>query len=158
MRKRRLVLALVAVALLAGAGGVALNALCARPCVTPERCGRIRPGMTLDEVVAILGCPPGNHSAFDGFTTDFFWRTNGTSGGCIPAEANCYDWFVDCQPPQAHEEGFILRHLAIVIRVRLDDRGRVSDIHSDDRVWYSSLPPFGRVKLWLWGVASRLGF
>jgi hypothetical protein len=75
-----------------------------KPVITWEQFDRIQPGMTYDEVVAILGCTPGDHTApenknpsldadrlpyyrggapvlrdGDGKRTTYFWSADGTS-------------------------------------------------------------------------------
>ncbi len=61
-RNRSLVVLLVALGgILAGLGGWALTR-CSRAPFTEDIAGHIHPGMTEAEVVAILGCPPGNYS------------------------------------------------------------------------------------------------
>jgi hypothetical protein len=61
MRMRRPFVKLAVVLLLAGAGALLLTAHGPRPRLTAENYGRIRPGMTLAEVEAILGAPPGDY-------------------------------------------------------------------------------------------------
>jgi hypothetical protein len=58
-RRRLLVLAVAgaAVALAVGAWWV-----WPRSAITPENAARIQPGMTVEELEAILGCPPGNYA------------------------------------------------------------------------------------------------
>jgi hypothetical protein len=154
MFKRRRTLILVALALLVCICGQSLHTFGRRSCVSPEQCDRIQPGMSLDEVVAILGCPPGNHTAFDGFA-----RWDGTSGGfSIAAQPDCQDWFVDCRPARVDESGYNLRHEAILVRVRFDEYAKVCDVLHDSAGHYLSPAPFARVRLWLAYRAAELGF
>src|SRR5947209_8126107 len=64
MRRRR-VLALVAVALLIGASGVTWTVFWPRPHIAAERYELIQQGMTLAEVSALLGGPPGDYRTED---------------------------------------------------------------------------------------------
>lgn len=130
MRKKWL-LSVLALALLALAAGlfVAWNT---PPRLTQEQYDRISVGMTLEEVEAILKCPPGVYSQSDVLLPLDKWISDAEKP---KPQASHHDWAADTTDPVSHGR------TALVIRVFFDDEGRVIDKY---RVYveYSSEPGF----------------
>jgi hypothetical protein len=151
MRRRRRVLALVAVAMLAAAGGVALVTLDRRPRITSEQCERVHIGMTLEEVVAILGVPPGDYSYSE--TVEVFDRT--FFGELDQDYASVRTWVADSETPRRLPDGQ-RRHAALVIRVRIDSEGKVIGKRARSAS-YGDPPVSYKIKRWLDSVRAKLG-
>src|SRR4051794_23874110 len=115
MRRRRLMLALVALALLAGAGAVAWTVFRSRPYITFEQARRIQVGMTLEEVVAALGRPPtGAFDVDEDVMPDLFTGLVAE----VPEDGSAH-WFADYEPPQIDVAGQLLHH-GLDIKVGFD--------------------------------------
>jgi hypothetical protein len=84
MKRRRIVIGVVV--LVVGATATAALRL-VRPVPLEERVQRIQPGMTLGEVEAILGEPPGSY-------TQYVKRVR--IGGCNPSAVKEWDWDEGC--------------------------------------------------------------
>lgn len=63
MKRKRLLLAVALLAVSGVAACLTAHSLTASPRIDPDTRDRIRPGMRLDEVTAIIGAPPGDYSS-----------------------------------------------------------------------------------------------
>jgi hypothetical protein len=152
MRRRRLILALVAAALLAVAGGVVWTVFRPRPYIIVEQVQRIQKGMTLEEVVATLGLPPGVPSD----VSDGVLAVVGLGTAAVPPEEDTpVEWFADYEPP--HDDGLgHFRHHGLGLTVRFNAQGRVTGWFAATTA-YLPLTASDRFQLWLSTTAAKLG-
>jgi hypothetical protein len=154
MRKRRLILAVVALAGLIAAAGVGLVALDRRRLITMEQYDRIQPGMTLAEVEAVLGLPPGDYASPD-------WprgmSARDVAKGLDLDRVAVTRWVAECCPPFAEPGEVYRRRIVLEMRVFVDGRGKVI---SKDGHFIGYQSPSALEKVWdsLRAARAKLGF
>jgi hypothetical protein len=151
--RRRLRLALVA-AFLVVAGTVAWATLSHRPLITREQYNRIQPGMTLADVEAVFGVPPGDYTSSS--------RPPATNSGSFPEGpphpdgATFIQWAAEACTPQLQPGGNEHVRMALGIRVYFDEQGQVA---SKDVTFskYSSITALGQIRVWVRIARDKLG-
>jgi hypothetical protein len=104
--------------------GIFLWPKSAVPKITEEQVGWIQVGMTLHQVEAILGCPPGNYTYRDDFLP-INMRLQSTEHQEL--EASFKEWAADKPEPRYVDDNGPNRQEAIGIRVWFDEDGKVID-------------------------------
>jgi hypothetical protein len=113
------------------------------PKITEEQVNRIRPAMTLAEVGAVLGCPPGNHTCVHGYTG---MAHLASAYGAHRKEA-FKDWAADKPDDRFTVFGRDVQK-GIAVRAWFDGDGRV--INNSSVVYsYTSRSILDRIRRWL---------
>lgn len=147
MSRRRLFQTLAVLLVLVLLGGFYLLFDRPKPRISEDQITKIRIGMTLDEVEAVLGCRPGNYTPRNDFLPikmEFYDRKQQEH------RAPFKEWAADLPEPRYKDDNGPNRQNAVAVRVWFDEYGKVID---KCRMGYAYTPPpssiHEKIKKWL---------